>query len=414
MINKQLLIENVRLALQSIRNNLLRAVLTIFIIAFGIMALVGILTAIDALKDAFTMQFSSMGSNTFTISSRDRNVVFGGHRKRVKNFSFISYKQAIDFKESFTFPAKVSISVNATSIATIKYKSSKTNPNIPILGTDENYLFTSGYQIDKGRFFTEQEILLNVNYAVIGRDVARKLFKDEDPIDKVVSIGNGKYKIIGLLKEKGSTMGSYGDRICFLTHTNVRQYFSRPQMSYSISVLPNDIKLLDAAMDEAEGMFKIIRGLSAKDDTDFSITASNSLANMLIENLGYVTWAATIIGIITLFGAAIGLMNIMLVSVTERTREIGIRKALGAKPKVIKQQFLIEAVIIGQIGGFIGIVLGILIGNLISLAMGSSFIVPWMWIFSGIIICFGVAIASGYFPALKASRVDPIISLRYE
>jgi putative ABC transport system permease protein len=406
--------ENLRIALQSIRTNKLRAILTMFIIAFGIMALVGILTAIEAIRDVINNQFTSLGANTFSISSQDKHVTFGGHRQRVKNFNFISYKQAERFKQEFKFPATVSVSVNATYTGTIKYKSEKTNPNIPVFGTDENYLSISGYEIGKGRFFSSHEIELNSNYAVIGSEIVKKIFKTDDPIDKIITVGSGKYKVIGVLKEKGSSMSGSGDKICLLTHSNVRQYFSVPEMSYTINILIADQKLLDIAIDEAEGLFRTIRGLKASDATDFTLTASNSIANMMIKNSSYVTIAATIIEIITLFGAAIGLMNIMLVSVTERTTEIGIRKALGAKTNTIKQQFLFEAVIIGQFGGFLGIFLGILFGNFVALIMGAHFIIPWFWILCGIVECFLVGILSGYVPAMKAARVDPIISLRYE
>ena len=165
---------------------------------------------------------------------------------------------------------------------------------------------------------------------------------------------------------------------------------------------------------EAEGLFRSVRKLSVYDENNFAIRKSDSLANMLIENLSVVTIGATIIGLITLLGASIGLMNIMLVSVSERTREIGVRKALGASSTAIKQQFLFESIFIGQIGGILGIILGIIIGNLISLLVGGSFVVPWLWVLIGVVLCFLVGIGSGYFPAVKASRLDPIVALRYE
>jgi putative ABC transport system permease protein len=386
-----------------------------FIIAFGIMALVGILTAIDAIRKSITDEFARMGANTFVIESRSMNVYIGNKRYRKKNYEYINYRQAQRFKEEFTFPATVSVWTYASSIATAKYKSNKTNPNIPVIGGDENFLATAGYAIDRGRNFTAEEVETNRNFAVIGQKLVDKLFsKNEDPLDKVISIGSGKYKVIGILAEKGTSLDSEGDLICILPYTNVRQYFSRPRMRYSINVTPYNNTALDACIGEAEGLFRIIRDLDTFDETDFNITKSDSLSTLLLENLKFVTIAATLIGIITLFGASVGLMNIMLVSVTERTREIGIRKAIGAKSQMIRQQFLYEAVVIGNMGGMIGIVFGILIGNLVSMVIGTSFIIPWAWIILGVFLCFVVGIVSGYFPARKASQLDPIIALRYE
>jgi putative ABC transport system permease protein len=178
--------------------------------------------------------------------------------------------------------------------------------------------------------------------------------------------------------------------------------------------MPYKSASLDMLTSEAEGIFRIVRNLDPRDESDFNVQKSDTIIEILMENIKYVTMAATIIGLITLFGAAVGLMNIMLVSVTERTREIGVRKALGARKSVIRQQFLYESVIIGQMGGLMGIITGIIIGNLVSLGMGSEFTVPWVWVIGGVVACFIVGIASGYFPAVKASAVDPIEALRYE
>jgi putative ABC transport system permease protein len=408
-------IENVRIALKAIRTNLLRTILTIFIIAFGIMALVGILTAIDSIKASLTESFSLMGANTFTIESRSMRVQIGNQSYRRKNHDFISHRQAESFKERFKFPAQVSVWTRASGSAIIKYRSYTSNPNTSVMGIDDNYIYTAGFEIEKGRNISEGDIENNANVVLIGDEVARQAFGNNmDPLNRFISVGNGRYRVVGVLKSRGQSGGMGTDRVCLIPYTNVRQYFSRPQMGYSINVMPDKPEMLDICISEAEGLFRLVRRLEARDESDFNITKSDQLAQMLIENLKFVTIAATIIGLITLLGAVIGLMNIMLVSVTERTKEIGTRKALGAKSLMIKRQFLYEAIVIGQLGAVVGILLGIIIGNGLSLAIGSSFIIPWKWILLGIGLCFGVGIVSGYFPAVKASKLDPILALRYE
>jgi putative ABC transport system permease protein len=407
--------ENMKIALQSVRSNLLRTVLTVLIIAVGITALIGILTAIDSIKNSITKEFTFMGANTFSITSRGMRVQVGNNRYRTKNHAYISYYQAKEFKERFDFPASTAISVYATGNATVKYGSEKTNPNIGVRGVDDNYLFTAGYEIDLGRSFTDFEIESGRSVVILGSELVKQLFGvNENPLQKVISIGSGKYKVIGTLKGKGSGFGSSNDLVCFLPYTNVRNYFSRPNMNFDVQVKVSQPEIMDVAIGQAEAVFRNVRGLDPLDETDFNIEKSDNLVNILLDNIKNITLVATIIGFITLFGAAVGLMNIMLVSVTERTREIGVRKAIGAKANTVKQQFLIEAVIIGQIGGILGIVIGIFIGNMVSVMIGSTFIIPWVWIITGVVLCFVVGVVSGYYPAQKAARMDPIESLRYE
>jgi putative ABC transport system permease protein len=343
------------------------------------------------------------------------NVRMGHDNRRSKNYEPIKFTDALDFKEQFNFPASVSIFTYATGIATAKYESEKTNPNVTVIGTDENYMITSGNEIDKGRVFTQQEVNSGSHVAIVGSEIVSTLFKkNEDPIDKVISVGPGKYRIIGVIEEKGTGFGFTPDRQVLLPINNVRQYFARPNMSFPINVMTENTQSVDAAVGEATGLMRVIRKNNLYEENDFDISKSDQLLTMFTENTSKIAQAALWIGAITLLGAAIGLMNIMLVSVTERTREIGIRKSLGATKKTIRNQFLAESIVIGQLGGICGIIFGIIIGNIVSLLIGSSFIIPWDWILIGVVLCLIVALLSGIIPAQKAANLDPIESLRYE
>ncbi len=414
-LSGSLVLENLRISMQSVRSHMMRTTLTVLIIAFGIMALVGILTSIDAIKYYLNDNFQMMGANTFTIRNRTMQVHIGNKRSKANNYREITFEQALRFKESYKFPATASVYIFATNLATVKYSSEKTNPNVPVIGCDENYIITSGNEIIQGRNISPTEVFYGASVVIIGSDIAKKVFKNkEDPVGKFVAIGPGRYLVVGVLKEKGSSLGFNPDNICLIPINNARQRFSRPNASYSINVHVSDGEKLEAAIDEATGIFRIIRQVNVGDESSFDISKSDNLANMLFDSLSYLRLAAIVIGMITLLGAAIGLMNIMLVSVTERTREIGVRKAIGATKRTIRNQFLAEAVVIAQLGGILGIILGIAIGNALALSIGTSFIIPWNWIFWGVGLCVVVALASGIIPAVKAANLDPIDALRYE
>jgi putative ABC transport system permease protein len=406
--------ENVRLAMQSIKSNRLRTMLTALIIAIGLTALVGILTTLDAVKKSMTDAFSSMGANSFTIRNRAGGIRIGGPGQRAKPFASIRYEEALEFKDSLNTPATVSVSVRTSGGATVKYNSTKTNPNINVQAVDENGLQAQGLDLILGRNLSKSEITTVSNNCIIGNELSTTLFKNESPLDKVITVGNTRLKVIGVLNAKGSSLGNNSDRTVFVPLLKGKQMNSNADPSYTITVMVPNNDLMDNIIGEATSEFRNIRKLKIKQGNNFEITKSDAVAQTLFENLAFIAIGGVAIGAITLIGASIGLMNIMLVSVTERTREIGIRKAIGANPSTIRKQFLIEAVVICLMGGALGILLGIGLGNAISLLMGGSFIVPWLFIIGGFALCVIVGVVSGYYPAKKASKLDPVEALRYE
>ncbi|MFD0751579.1 ABC transporter permease [Mucilaginibacter calamicampi] len=404
--------ENVSIAMQSIAGNRLRTSLTALIIAIGIMALVGILTAVEGIKQYTTDAFSSLGANSFTIQNRGSGIRFGGGRR--KTYPAITYSQASRFRDKFKFPVNIAINLNVSGTALAKYASNKTNPNVNITGSNENYVQTNGYKLALGRNFSDAELQHGANVVIIGEEVREKLFKKIDPINKSIYVGSNKYRVIGAFASKGSGMGGGGDRLCLIPILKAKQIATTTNPSFTIAVMVKGPDALDATTGEATSMFRNIRSLNVAAPDNFEIVRSDSVQQQLSGQITGMTIAGFGIGIITLLGAAIGLMNIMLVSVTERTREIGVRKAIGATPAVIRKQFLIEAVVICIIGGIGGMILGMAIGNLIAVGISGKFVIPWIWLLSAFAICTFIGLASGFYPAKKASNLDPVEALRYE
>lgn len=410
-----LLKENIKIALSSIRTQLLRTSLTVLIIAIGITALVGILTVVSALENTISKDFASMGSNTFTISQYDNLTRTQGGSEIEKVNPIISYPEVQEFKNRYHYPfTHASVSFVATSQAEIKFNDKKTDPEAQVLGVDDYFVTNSGLEVVKGRNFTNFDILNNNYVCVLGSDFEKNLLADVNPIGQTIAVRGAKFKVIGVLKSKGSTFGNSKDLRMLIPIQIARSMFTMPNINYNLSVMIDKKELLDEAVDEATIMMRQVRRLNPVEESNFGISRSDDLINKILGITQYLGISAWVIGIITIFGSSIALMNIMLVSVTERTREIGTRKALGAKRSTIATQFFIETLFIGQLGGFIGMLLGIGVGYLFAVILDFKFTIPWLAILSAFIVCFIVAVVSGSYPALKASKLDPIEALRYE
>ena len=410
-----LLRENFRIAIDSISGQLLRTILTVLIIAIGIMALVGILSGVKALENTISSDFASMGANTFNIRQYEFTVRRGGGQEREKINPVINYQDAKAFKDKYNFPtAGVSLFFTASRSAEVKHENIKTDPEVSILGVDENYLTNSGTEIDLGRDFNFFDIENNHPVCVIGSDMVKALFKEANPIGKVISVRGAKLTVIGTLKEKGATFGNNQDLLATMPIQMARTNFSQPNLNFDVSVRILNKEFMESAQSQAILDLRNIRKLSPIQDNNFGVERSDDLINTILNLTGVLNFAAIIISLITIFGSSIALMNIMLVSVSERTREIGIRKSLGAKKKTIAVQFFIETIVIGQLGGLLGIILGLAIGIIFSRFVGFQFSMPWLAIFWAVMVSLIVAILSGLFPAIKASKLDPIEALRYE
>jgi putative ABC transport system permease protein len=373
--------------------------------------------------------FSSMGANAFSIRFKEIRMGFNNGNGEVKKSTRglkekksnmgkpILKDEAERFKGNFQFPGSVvSIYRRGPGAQELHYLEKKTNPQITVWGGDDQYLTVNGYTIAAGRNLNNLDIQSGRNVCIIGSNVATKLFGAGNPdrcLDKIIRIGSMPYRVIGLLKSKGSSAMLRQDDMVFTSYTNIR-HFQNISASFILGVMVKNVNELEVASDEATSVFRAVRKMEPSEEVNFVIERSDKFAELFIGFLSSITGAAGAIGFITLIGAAIGLMNIMLVAVSERTREVGLIKAIGGKSRNIRQQFLFESIIISLLGAFFGIILGILVGNLFSIILKTGFVIPWFWVIMGVVICTIVGLVAGIYPAMKAARLNPIDALRFD
>lgn len=421
--------DTVALSWRNISGNKLRTGITVAIIALGIFALIMIVTAIKAASVSLTTSFSTMGANSFNIRFKDRNIRIGGGQRNNEKTSksglrekksnmgkIITYEEAKAFKERYHFPAKVGLALMGPRNIVCNNNRKKTNPDVAVLGGDENYLELNGYTIAYGRNLTEAEIESGRSICLLGSGTAQKLYpgNPEKAVDQVVNVDHIPYRVIGVLEDKSSSAFFNTSKIVVTSYNNIRRLYASQNNSFSIGVMVYDQKMMDAAIGEAKGAFRPVRKLDVKDEINFYVDKSDSIAQTFLSASLYLQYAMLAIALITLIGSAVCLMNIMLVAVNERTKEIGLIKALGGTKKEIRSQFLYESVLISLLGAVAGIISGILVGNVVSILLKTGFVVPWGWVIAGVIVCSAVGLLAGLYPAFKASKLDPIVALRYE
>lgn len=412
-------LENIREALRSISGNLLRTILTALIVSIGLMALVGILTAIDAMRSSLGDTFASLGANAFEIKAKGYGNRFRRGGVQGKQYPALSYLQATLYKKELARrepAAVVGVSAFISGATEIKANGQKTNPNMQVVAGDENYLRIQSYTLTQGRTFSPAELNTGAHVAIIGREMKDKLFPQITPVGQYVYALGQRFQVVGLLEKSGSTMGGSGaDRLLLVPLETGNQLPRQGALTYDVKTATANAGGLGFLQSQATGVMRAVRHDRLGQEDSFNIESPDSLSGTLDSLSGKMRLAGGSIAFLALLGASIALMNIMLVSVTERTREIGIRKALGATARQIRLQFLLEAIVICVLGGTFGILLGIAAGNGVAVLAGSkSFLVPWLWVGVGLSICITVGLLAGSYPAGKAAALDPIDSLRYE
>ena len=405
--------EAFRMAWDALRSHKMRSFLTLLGMVIGVFAIIVSVTGVSVIDVYFKDKLQFLGASTFTIR-RTPAIQLGEIDRSVRNRPPITYEQVERLKRVMTIPVTIS-PIEDFYLGAVRYGKEETEPNVVLLGTDENMLGNFSYEIDIGRFFSEQDVQFGRPVMVLGSAVAETLFPNISPLGKKVRMDGHKYEVIGVLKEKGSFLGFNQDNRVFAPITRLFSIYGQPERNIaSISVRVHDPQLVQAAMEEVTGRLRVIRKVPPGEDNNFEIETNDSMQSIFDAFTGTLTMGGAVIGLIALLASGIGIMNIMLVSVTERTREIGIRKSVGARSRDILRQFLFEAFFLCQIGGVIGILLGALAGNLVAVYFDISAAFPLGWALGAVAMVTAIALVFGGYPALKAARLNPIDSLRYE
>ena len=410
---KNTLRESFRMALEAIRDNKLRSMLTLMGITLGVFSVIGVMTAIRTLESSVESGLNVFGTNTFSISKRPA-IQFGhGGRWKYRNRPNITYDLYEGLKERALLPLHVS-AYDTKWGATVKYKDKQATKKIEVGGADEFTVRILNTNISDGRNFSRDDVLHMRRTAIIGKDAITQLFPYEDPLDKMLSINGIKFRIIGVIEEKGAMFGESQDNIVAIPITTHLQMFGGWRRNIEITVQSKSEESYDKTRDEVIGILRTLRKVAPGDDNNFELTSNKEILDELKPFSDGIKLFAFCVSVIALVVAGIGIMNIMLVSVSERIKEIGIRKAVGATRRDILTQFLMEAIFLSEFGGIAGIILGVAGGNAVAAIFNIPAVIPLDWAFIGLAVCSVIGIGFGIYPAWKAANMDPIESLRFE
>jgi putative ABC transport system permease protein len=409
--------EIISMALGSLGANKLRAALTMIGITIGVFSVISVMTAIGALQNSIESGISFLGSNVFQFAKYPVNIDAGGEtKKKYQNRRNITYRQALRYYELMRGDAhEICLKCFGRDLkGQAVYHGVKTTPSLTVAGTNGAFLTANAYTLGYGRNLNDEDVELARSVLVVGKMIEKRLFPHESPIGKVIRMSGHTFTIIGVLAEKGTSFGQSQDDICIMPITRFFEDYGEANRTVNIATQPFSTELYNRTLDKGISAMRIARGLRADQENDFEIYTNDSLKSAFAAVAGYVRVGAFVISFIALVAAGIGIMNIMLVSVTERTKEIGVRKSIGARRRDIMRQFLTEAVFISEAGGVLGIILGVIGGDLLAAWLKVDLIFPYGWALAGLIVCSAIGIGFGLYPAYRAAALDPIEALRFE